>query len=283
MEARDLTLLRVLAETRNITRAAARLYMTQSAVSKRLKSLERELGAVLLVRTHSGVRFTPAGEAVLAYGEQARRRMEELHKTLAALDQTPGGTIRVGTVLPYALGRLPGCAAAFARTFPAVRLKICIGTDGELQQKLLDGELDLAVTTTACRWTGPRHFLFREALCVAGAGSRRDNGLRTRPYLAYPLESLQENEVRLWLQENQLELPPLERPLDLAVCRELVRSGAGWSLLPESLVPEGTFAVPAVFASGEPLCLPLTLLCQSYLEELPILQQFVTLIKKKHL
>lgn len=282
MEARDLTLLRVLAETRNITRAATRLYMTQSAVSKRLKALEQELGAVLLVRTHSGVRFTPAGEAVLAYGEQARRRLEELTKTLAALDQTPGGIIRVGAVLPYALGRLPVCAAAFARAFPTVQVKICTGTDRELQQKLLDGDLDLAVTTTACRWTGPRQFLFREALCVAGAGPRRDNGLRTRPYLPYALESLQESEVRLWLQENQLELPPLERPLDLAVCRELVRSGAGWSLLPESLVPKDTFAVPAVFASGEPLCLPLTLLCQSYLEELPILQQFVTLIKKKH-
>lgn len=108
MEVRDLAILRILQETRNITHAADRLYMAQSAVSKRVKAIERELGVVLLLRSRHGVRFTPAGEAVLRYEKAAGSQLEQLHQELSRLQQGAAeGTLRVGAVTPYALGRLP--------------------------------------------------------------------------------------------------------------------------------------------------------------------------------
>lgn len=58
MDEKDFELLRVLDETRNITHAADRLYITQSALSKRIKAMERELGADILLRSRQGIRFT---------------------------------------------------------------------------------------------------------------------------------------------------------------------------------------------------------------------------------
>lgn len=58
MDEKDFELLEVLDETRNITHAADKLYMTQSALSKRIKSMEQELGVEILLRSRQGIRFT---------------------------------------------------------------------------------------------------------------------------------------------------------------------------------------------------------------------------------
>ena len=59
MEEKDFELLQTLADSRNITKAADKLYITQSTLSKRIRSIERELGIELRLRSHQGIRFTP--------------------------------------------------------------------------------------------------------------------------------------------------------------------------------------------------------------------------------
>lgn len=61
MDEKDFALLMVLGESKNMTKAADKLFITQSALSKRIKNIERELGAELLLRSHQGIRFTPLG------------------------------------------------------------------------------------------------------------------------------------------------------------------------------------------------------------------------------
>lgn len=93
----DLAVFRLVAVERSFTRAAARLGVTQSALSQTLKRLEAELGIKLLVRTTRSVAPTYAGEQLLATLDPA---MADIAASLEALkDQrdAPGGTIRVTT------------------------------------------------------------------------------------------------------------------------------------------------------------------------------------------
>ena len=85
MDEKDFELLEVLDETRNITHAADKLYMTQSALSKRIKSMEQELGVEILLRSRQGIRFTPAGEKVLEHSRAALKQMEQLRRGLDAM------------------------------------------------------------------------------------------------------------------------------------------------------------------------------------------------------
>lgn len=62
MDEKDFELMEVLGESKNITKAAEKLFISQSALSKRIKSIERELGIELLLRCHQGIRFTPPGK-----------------------------------------------------------------------------------------------------------------------------------------------------------------------------------------------------------------------------
>jgi len=63
---RKLRYFAVLAEERNFTRAAARLFIAEQSLSRQIRDLEDEIGAVLLYRTTRSVELTPAGEAFLA-------------------------------------------------------------------------------------------------------------------------------------------------------------------------------------------------------------------------
>lgn len=111
-------------------------------------------------------------------------------------------------------------------------------------------------------------------------GPHQACALQEQTYLSYPLEPAQESMVRLWLHENDLPYPGRSSAVDLAVCRELVRSGVGWSILPRSLVPKGASASPLGLSGGAPLRLSLALLSQWYVAQLPALQQFVAVLRE---
>ncbi len=65
--ATEAEILKILAEERNMRKAAERLFLSQPALSQRLQSIEKEWGAQLFIRSQKGLTATPAGELVIAY------------------------------------------------------------------------------------------------------------------------------------------------------------------------------------------------------------------------
>ena len=113
MDEKDFELLEVLDETRNITHAADKLYMTQSALSKRIKSMEQELGVEILLRSRQGIRFTPAGEKVLEHSRAALKQMEQLRRGLDAMQGEVCGTLKAGVSVNFSYYRLSEVLAEY--------------------------------------------------------------------------------------------------------------------------------------------------------------------------
>ena len=67
MDEKDFLYLKELAENGNITKTAEKLFVTQAALSKRIKAIEEELGVTLFTRSHYGVHLTPEGEIVVRH------------------------------------------------------------------------------------------------------------------------------------------------------------------------------------------------------------------------
>lgn len=121
---RKLRYFAVLAEERNFTRAAARLFVAQQSLSRQIRDLEQEIGAVLLYRTTRSVQLTPAGAAFL----------DRVHAALASLDagiaearrHNAGttGTLRIGFGLGAALELTPFIVEEFGRQFPGVEIEM---------------------------------------------------------------------------------------------------------------------------------------------------------------
>jgi DNA-binding transcriptional LysR family regulator len=135
-------------ETGGFSRAGELVGLSQPAVTRQVASLEVDLGVPLLDRSSRQFRLTPAGELVY---ERARRLMlgvEELREDLSKLANHEQGRVTIGAVTTVGLGLLPPILAEFARLYPSVRVLVKAGRTTDTLERLLHGEIDLAITTT---------------------------------------------------------------------------------------------------------------------------------------
>ncbi|GHF63886.1 MULTISPECIES: LysR family transcriptional regulator [Streptomyces] len=142
---RDLRYFVAVAEELHFTRAAELLYVSQPALSKQIRALEKQLGAPVFDRDRHGVRLTPAGEALLPH---ARRVLEAWQEGAAAVERARAaqrGTLAVGmSTSPGRGGLLPAIRSRFTAAHPhtTVRLRQ-VGWD-DPTAGLADGTSDVA-------------------------------------------------------------------------------------------------------------------------------------------
>lgn len=149
MELRQLAALVAVTENGfNVTEAAERLHLVQSAVSQQLARLEKELGTQLFTRKGKRlVGLSAAGDSVLRYAREALAIRENI---LAIgrdhVDET-SGLLRIGTTHTQARYVLPPVIRAFRESFPQVGLAIHQGTPQQVIDMALSDRVDFAICT----------------------------------------------------------------------------------------------------------------------------------------
>jgi len=134
-----------LADTGSVRAAAARLYVTESAVSAAVAALGRDLGVQLVQRVGRGVELTPSG---LAYEEYARQVLGLLEQGRAAArgEADPArGPLRLAAVTTAADQVLPELLAGFRARFPDVDLSLEVGPSRQVWRRLADHDADLVL------------------------------------------------------------------------------------------------------------------------------------------
>jgi len=122
----DLTAFLAVAEERSFTRAAARLGMSQSALSQIVRRLEERLGLRLLTRTTRSVAPTEAGERLLETLAPALSDVDARIAALSALSERPAGVIRITSVEHAAETVLWPALRTFLRTYPDIKVEIIL-------------------------------------------------------------------------------------------------------------------------------------------------------------
>lgn len=284
MDEKDFILLQTLRECGNITHAADQLYLTQSALSKRIKTIEQELGCEIIIRTRRGVRFTPEGEMVLEHTAQARRELELLRNELSATQGEISGTLRAGFSINYSFVNLPDLLAEYHRRYPLVHLEITTGQSRHLHESLQRGQLDVAVLRGELPWDGMQYLLAQEHIYVACTKEHENTPLNELTYINHTTDLAHTTLMTRWLRENNLA-SDIDRinVTDLSTCQELVRRGVGWALLPEIVLKDFDGIMrPCTFENGEPFVRRMYVDCQSESERLPQAQALIELIKEQY-
>lgn len=133
----------------SIRKAADRLHVAPSAVSRQIAQLEHEVDAVLFERSKSGVRLTAAGE-VLA--RQSHRIFRDLDRARAGIDDLRGlrrGEVSLWVIEGFVTGLLPKILADFQRRYPAVAFKVQTASTDRITEALLEDEADIGITFNA--------------------------------------------------------------------------------------------------------------------------------------
>lgn len=134
-----------IAESGSMTRAASRLYMTQSAISMQIKRLESNLGFSVFDRSSQGMKPTSEGEQLLQYANQMLAINDEAMGRLTSPDYE--GVIRLGAPCDIIYPHIPGALREFSRDFPRVQVKFSSTRTKVLKEQFDLGQQDVVLTT----------------------------------------------------------------------------------------------------------------------------------------
>jgi molybdate transport repressor ModE-like protein len=144
----DLKRLRVLAEVArqgSFSGAADELYLSQSAVSQQVATLEKEVGMSLLERTRQGPKLNDAGRMLVGHAEAALARLEEAEHELKAIAGVEGGELRLASFPSASATLLTEALAEFGGRHPGVRLSVTEAEPEQSLPKLRAAEVDIAI------------------------------------------------------------------------------------------------------------------------------------------
>lgn len=143
---RHLQTLVALAEERHFGRAARRLHVVQSAVSRTIQALEDEVGTALFVRDKRKVLLTAAGELLLGRAREILGAADRAARECREVGEGKRGTLRVALSGTSGVGRLPEALAAFRQRHPAVAIELCHRSAAAQVSGLCEGTIDLAIS-----------------------------------------------------------------------------------------------------------------------------------------
>ena len=133
------------AERRSVSEAATVLYVTQPALTTRIKNLERELGVALFTRTPRGMRLTAEGRAFRSHAQRALQSLAEGTQLLRELREGRVGELQLGTAPAISTYVLPLVLRRFQTAFPNVHLIVRTGHSEEILELVLREQVQLGL------------------------------------------------------------------------------------------------------------------------------------------
>jgi DNA-binding transcriptional LysR family regulator len=134
-----------IADSGSMTRAASRLFMTQSAISMQIKRLETSLGLSVFDRSSQGMKPTTEGEQLLQYANQMLAINDEVIGRLTSPDYE--GVIRLGAPSDVVYPHVPTAIREYSRDFPRVQIQFSASRTQLLKEQFDMGQQDIILTT----------------------------------------------------------------------------------------------------------------------------------------
>jgi len=235
-------------ETRSFSTAASQNFVTQSAVSQQVRTLEERYGRRLLERTRGNVQTTPAGEVLYHMAKEIVRLYDAMEAKLHEAAEMVAGTVRVAAVPSVGLYELSAPLRAFLTQYPQVHLRLEYARASRIYEDAQKGNIDLGIVAYPQRRPGISVIPFRQDRLVivtppghplARTRSASLARLQGEPLVGFERDIPTRKETDRLLRRHQVE-PRYVTELDnIETIKRIVEIGHGLALLPEpAVVPE---------------------------------------------
>ena len=233
---RQLEAFRAVMQTGSITAGAAHLRVTQPAVTRLIRDLEKSLGFTLFERRHGRVTPTPAAAALAREVDRCFVGLDRIGKAANDIRQGRAGSLRIAAIPALAMALIPKSVARFLGGHPQIRIDLIDGSSVEVAEWVASGSFDLGFATVAA--SHPRVVLHRLSPVRAVAVMAPAHPLAERATIA-PADLAGEALVALTqstrlrrqldgaLERARVEVQPrIQTPLSAVACA-LAAAGAG--------------------------------------------------------
>ncbi|YCH30205.1 LysR family transcriptional regulator [Erwinia sp. D4-22] len=228
----------------SFTRAAEALFVTQPTISKMLRQLEDELNCTLLLREGRRLHLTDSGQVVYQRGLMILQEFKQLELEIGDINQLKTGELRLG-VPPMVGMQIAGSVSAFRQRYPGITLKIVESGGLTVQEAVLSGSLDLALTALPIDEQLPLNTLtlMRHPLCVlvprAAPWLDRNSvslaEVTQHPLLIFNEEFSLNRQLKQAFQREELTPQIAVRSGQWDFLAAMVQAGMGVAILPEPI------------------------------------------------
>lgn len=271
-------------EVGSLTKAAAILNLTQSAVSHAILSLEKDFGFTILIRAKSGIQLTTNGERIYHYMREILKWQEIMQQEIDSLHGIQTGTIRIGTFTSVSSQWLPGVIKSFHHEFPAIQIKLREGAYGEIRNWITSGAVDFGFITLQGQSQLDTIPLKKDRMvCIvsrehrlAEASSVSLTELNNEPFIMPKWGG--DDEIETMIKEHQTKLNIRYEIAEEQAIIGMVQHGLGISILPEMVLSRLPDTVRVIPIAEEPFRL-IGIAAPSLSELSPAAHRFLQAIK----
>jgi DNA-binding transcriptional LysR family regulator len=245
MDLPQLEMFLAVAREHSFTRAGERLHVSQSAVSRQVGLLERELGGKLFYRAGRKVTLTYAGELLVGIASGLSRQVQDAVEQISAVHDLRRGRLRLAGGMSVCMYILPRLLKRYRELHPEVDIRVTSGTSEAILRQMRAHEMDLALLTLPLVEkdlevipvlkeemvvvTAPRHPLARRAIVEAAELGRY-------PLILYEMGSRTREAVEKYLKEEGVAVDVVMETENAEIIKAMVANGIGITVLSHAAV-----------------------------------------------
>jgi DNA-binding transcriptional LysR family regulator len=240
MNLNHLAVFHAVAHCQSVSRGAEHLMISQPAVSKQIKLLEKSLGAILLDRLPRGVRLTAAGEALADYARRIFSLDAEAERVLGEMAGLRRGRLAVAATPTIGVYMLPAALVKFRRKFPGIEMRMEVHPTPTIERLIVEGAIDVGLAESKPLSTEVEARVFASDRLVAIAPRRhelaRRRSVRARdlcrePFLVRETGSGTKSLVERALDERGLSVEPVMSLGSTEAIKRAVMEGVGVAIV----------------------------------------------------
>lgn len=276
----DWNILDSLHQTKNITKSAELLFMTQPALTKRLQAIEEELGCAIVIRTRRGVSFTPEGDEVVKKAQTIISAIQDIKQGLAGMAGGRRGILSLG--VPYSFVRfvLPALLEQYVELYPDVDIRITTTLSDELIRQVQDGSLD--VCFARCTLDTPllvKRQVSEDQIYAVYHKPFQLEDLPKLPYIEFQKNEITYMAGRKWWDER-FDVPQKARFLvqNGDTCLSMIQHGLGYGIFPDGqyfMHDKSVYSIPLELKDGTRFTRSTWLVYQKSILDKPVAANFI--------
>ena len=278
MNDRDWLIITTLHKNKNITKTAKELFISQPSLTARIHNIEAEFGATLIYRGTGGVQFTAEGEFLAQKANQLLNDIRNTKEQVLQMGETNKGVLRIAGANYIIKNKLPYLLGLFKEKYPAVEIEVQTAWSRDVINLLHTKDIHIGFARSDYGWSGRKVMLQQERLCVASKKKIDLAELPQLPRIDYKTDYIYRVFLDSWWAENYKEPPKISiRVSYMDICRDMVRHGLGYAIVPETLLYGLTnvHTIPLKDKKGKQIYRPTLMLYEDELLKLKLVKLFV--------
>src|SRR5258708_3306061 len=234
-----------LAEAESFTKAAQIKPVTQSAVSQKISSLERQFKSLVIERSKKKFRLTREGQVLYEFSKQIIQNYDSLHSKLQEIKDIISGTIRVATIYSIGLHDLPPYIKKFLKNYPTVNVHVEYRRANQVYDDVLSNVVDLGLVAYPTRESKLETIALRKDPLVlichpqhpfAKAKSVKLKSLTGQKFIGFEPDIPTRKALDKILKDNNVQVQHVMEFDNIETVKRAVEIDAGISVVPQGTI-----------------------------------------------